>query len=60
MHALASASVTVSGIDGFLEIVAALCFLVAVVAAFIAAPRNYWAIGVAAGLLFWILTLIVR
>lgn len=60
MHALAAASITVSGIDGFLEILACLCFLVAVVAALIAAPRNYWATGVAAGLLLWILTLIVR
>jgi hypothetical protein len=60
MHALAAASVTVSGIDGFLEIIACLCFLVAVIAALISSPRNYWAVGVAAGLLFWILTLIVR
>jgi hypothetical protein len=60
VHALAAASVTVSGIDGFLEILAVLCFLIAAVIAWFVEPRARWATLVAAGLLFWILTLIVR
>jgi hypothetical protein len=55
---LASAVVAVHGADGVLEILAALCFLIAVIAAFIAAPRNYWAIGIAGGLFLWLLSLI--
>jgi hypothetical protein len=60
MHALAAASITVSGIDGVLEIIAVICFLVALVAAVIASPRNYWAVGIAGGLLAWVLTLLVK
>jgi hypothetical protein len=60
MHTLAAASVTVSGIDGFLEILAVLCFLVAAIVAWFVEPRTRWATLIAAGLLFWILTLIVK
>jgi hypothetical protein len=60
MHTLA-ATVTVSGIDGFFLIVAALLFLVAAIVAWFVAPgRNYWAAAVACGLLLWVLTGIVK
>jgi hypothetical protein len=60
MHALAAATIAVSGVDGFLEIVAVLCFLIAAIIAWFVEPRARWATLVAAGLLFWILTLIVK
>jgi hypothetical protein len=60
MTGIAAASIAVSGIDGFLEIIACLSFLVALIAALIASPRNYWAVGVAGGLLFWLLTLLIK
>lgn len=60
MHALAGASITVSGIDGFLVILAALFFLVAAIVSWFVAPRNHWAALISAGLLFWVLTLIVK
>jgi hypothetical protein len=55
MHPLA-VSFVANGIDGFFLIVAALCFLIAAVIAWFVAPRNVWAVLVAAGLLFWVLT----
>jgi hypothetical protein len=60
VHALAATTITVSGIDGFLEILACLCFLIAAIIAWFVEPRQRWATLVAAGLLLWILTLIVR
>jgi hypothetical protein len=59
MSALAAATVAVSGVDGFLEILAVLCFLIAAIVAWWV-DHTRWATLVAAGLLFWILTLIVR
>lgn len=60
MHTLAAATIAVSGIDGFLEIVALICFLIATIVAAITGPRNWWAVGVAAGLFFWLLTAILK
>jgi hypothetical protein len=60
MHTLAAASVSVSGIDGFLQILAVIFFAIAVIVAAISVPRNWWAVGIAAGLLCWVLTLIVH
>ena len=57
---LASATITVSGIDGFFFIVAALCFLAAAIVAWFVAPRAHWATLVAAGLCLWVLTNLVH
>ena len=50
---------TVSGVDGFLWLVACLLFLVAAVLAWVAG-RNYWGILVAAGLCLAALTQLVH
>lgn len=60
MTGIAAASVAISGISGFFEILACLGFLVATIVAAIIAPRNWWAVGIAAGLLFWVLSVIVK
>lgn len=48
------------GLQGALYFLAALLFLVAAIIAWFAAPRSYWPTFVAAGLLLWVLTGIVR
>lgn len=53
-------SITVSGAHGVLAILAALCFLVAAIVAWVVMPRSYWPTLVAAGLLLWVLTLIIH
>jgi hypothetical protein len=58
MTAIAGATIAVHGIDGFFVIVACLCFFAAAIAACIQAPRNWWAVGIAAGLWLWVLSLI--
>jgi hypothetical protein len=57
MHTLALTA-TVSGIDGFLWIVAALLFLVAAVIAWVSGAR--WATMISAGLLLWVLTNVIK
>ena len=59
MHAAASASLTIRGVDGVLEVIAFLCFLVALIIALLP-PRDWWKAGIAGGLLAWLLTLLVR
>jgi energy-coupling factor transporter transmembrane protein EcfT len=56
---MAAASITIHGIDGVFLILAALLFLVATIIAALP-PRNYWAAAIGAGLLFWLLTLLVH
>jgi Flp pilus assembly protein TadB len=53
-------SFTVTGIDGVLVALACLAFLVATIVAWLVAPRNYWAIGIALGLFLWALTGLVH
>jgi hypothetical protein len=60
MTGIAAASIAVNGIDGFLEIIACLLFLVALIVAAVVTPRDWWKVGIAGGLLFWLLTLLVR
>jgi hypothetical protein len=56
----AATSITIHGIDGVFLIIAALLFLVAAIIAWFVAPRSYWPTMVAAGLLFWVLTLLIH
>ncbi len=53
-------TVSVHGLQGALYIIAALLFLVAAIIAWFVAPRAYWPTFVAAGLLLWVLTGIVK
>ena len=55
---LAAASIAVGGVDGFLEIVACVLFLVASIVA--AIERDWWKVGVAGGLLFWVLAQLIK
>lgn len=59
---LADATLTVTGAQGFLIVLAALLFLLGAVAAYFAAhiPRPVWAVCLCAGLLFWVLTYLVH
>lgn len=56
---LADASVTISGIQGFLIILAVVLFLVAAITAWFV-PRPVWAVCVSAGLMFWALSDLVH
>jgi hypothetical protein len=56
----AATSLTISGFQGVLFIAAVLVFLAATIIAFFVTPRNYWAVLVSAGLLFWVLTQIIH
>lgn len=47
-----AAGFQVNGINGVLWLLAMLCFLVAAIVAFFVMPRNFWAVGVPAGLFF--------
>jgi hypothetical protein len=58
MTGIAAASIAVHGVDGFFVIVACLCFLVALIVAAVVGPRDWWKVGIAAGLFLWILSLI--
>jgi hypothetical protein len=59
MHTLALTA-TASGIDGFLYAVAALAFLVAAIFAFARPGHRMVLVLIAAGLLLWVLTGIVK
>lgn len=56
----AATSLTISGLQGVLAVLAILAFLAATIIAFFVIPRNYWAVLVSAGLLFWALTQIIH
>jgi hypothetical protein len=58
-HTLA-ASFTVSGIDGFFFLLAALLFLIAGIVTWFVMPRQIWATFVAIGLLLWDLTNLIK
>ena len=56
-----SMSFTVHGIDGFLFLVASLCFLVAAILAWIRpGPTRAYYVLLCAGLFVWVLTNLVR
>lgn len=56
----AATSITIHGIDGVFLVIAAILFLIAAIIAWFVAPRSYWPTFIAAGLLFWVLTLLVH
>jgi hypothetical protein len=53
-------SFTVHGIDGFLLVIAALCFLTGAIFAWVAPGHRAALSLVAAGLLLWVLTSLIR
>jgi uncharacterized membrane protein YqjE len=55
---LAGSSFTVSGVHGFLILIAFLLFAVAAVVAWVVTPRAIWATFVAAGLALYMLALL--
>lgn len=58
MYATASSLFHVSGVHGFLVLVAFIVFLIAAVIAWIATPKAHWAGAVAAGLALYMLSLL--
>jgi hypothetical protein len=49
----------VSGVHGFLILLAAIAFLVAAIVAWVVAPRAHWATAVAVGLLLFAVSFLV-
>ncbi len=53
-------TISVNGISGVFDLLAAILFLVAALVAWFVAPRALWATFVAAGLCLWVLTTIIH
>jgi hypothetical protein len=51
---------TVHGVDGFLHLVAAICFLVGAIFGWVRAGHRLVLVLIAAGLFFWVLTTLLH
>ena len=51
---------TVHGIDGFLHLIAAVCFVVAAIFGWVRAGHRLVLVLIAAGLFFWVLTTLLH
>ena len=53
-------TVSVNGVSGVFDLIAAILFLISAIVAWFVAPRALWATFVAAGLCLWVLTGIIH
>ena len=57
---LASSTIAINGVHGVFALIAAILFLIAAIISWFIPPRSYWPTFVAAGLMLWVLTVIVH